>query len=130
MQDYMRRLATYIPTILIALLILYLSLLRETHLTLPAFIGADKLAHAAFYALLAGCFTLNRYQDKGTGWTCTWLVIAISTAYGGIIELLQEYFFPPRTGEWTDWAADLIGAMAGTLIVRQLWKYRKRNYTT
>ena len=126
----MRRLLTYTPTLFVALLILYLSLLRHPHLSMPVFAYSDKLAHAAFYILLAGCFTFNRFQDKGKGWTCTWLVIAVVTAYGGIIELLQEYCFSPRTGEWADWGADFLGACIGTLIARMIWNYRKRNSTT
>ncbi len=125
----LRRLGLYAPAIIVALAILYLSLLREVPYRIPAFSGYDKLAHALCYALLAALFTLGRYKDKAVGWTCTWLVIIIVSLYGGAIELLQQYCFPPRTGDWWDWAADIAGAGIGTLIIFLLWT-NKRPSTT
>jgi len=31
---------------------------------------------------------------------------------GGIIEIMQEAFFKPRSAEWLDWAADIAGVLA------------------
>ena len=43
-----------------------------------------------------------------------WLVaVAIPVVYGGVIELLQEQFFYPRTGELLDWLADGVGVCMG-----------------
>lgn len=32
--------------------------------------------------------------------------------YGGLIELVQHYYFPPRIGDWYDFLADLLGSLA------------------
>ena len=121
----MRRLPAYCPAILTALLILYLSLIREPRLTLPPFTGADKIAHCGMYLLLAGLFTFGRLANHAKGWTCTWLVILLCSLYGGGIELLQAYCFPPRTGDWADWLADAAGAVSGTYLMTRLWNYHK-----
>ena len=40
--------------------------------------------------------------------------------YGGLMELLQEYYFPPRTGDWEDWIADIVGVLIAFFICRKL----------
>jgi VanZ family protein len=46
-----------------------------------------------------------------------WIVgLAIPVVYGGLIEVLQELFFYPRTGEWSDWLADGVGVFIGAVI--------------
>ena len=40
----------------------------------------------------------------------------LSVAYGGIIELLQNYFFTFRSGEWLDFVADILGALVAAVI--------------
>jgi VanZ family protein len=43
-----------------------------------------------------------------------WLVIMIlPILYGGLIEVLKERFFYPRTGDWMDWVADVLGVVLG-----------------
>jgi transcriptional regulator with XRE-family HTH domain len=57
-----------------------------------------------------------------------WLVaVILPIAYGGIIEVLQEHFFYPRTGDWMDWLADCIGAWVGigTWYIGQKWHERR-----
>lgn len=34
---------------------------------------------------------------------------------GGIIELMQEYYFPPRSGNLLDWIANIAGVALGWL---------------
>jgi len=52
--------------------------------------------------------------------------IAIATVYGGVIELLQKYYFPPRTGEWLDWVADILGATIGSIIIFLFYKRNRK----
>ena len=40
------------------------------------------------------------------------LCFVFPIALGGIIEILQEMFFKPRSAEWLDWAADIAGVLA------------------
>jgi VanZ family protein len=112
----MKKILLYAPTWITALVILYLSLIRVPNNYIPTFNGFDKLAHSACYLVLALCFVLNLQKDNK--YNKMWLfIVGLSVSlYGGIIELLQEYFFPPRTGDWIDLAADIIGCIAGIII--------------
>jgi len=82
--------------------------------------GWDKVAHFAIYLLLA---VLGGWHARRTGrrlsvaWLLTWA--ALYATYGAIDELLQPYV--DRTASIADWAADLAGIAAGTLITA-LWR--------
>jgi len=47
-------------------------------------------------------------------------------AFGGIIEILQEMFFKPRSAEWLDWAADIAGVLAAWTVFLLARKARMR----
>ena len=47
----------------------------------------------------------------------SWVIVVLFSAiFGGFIEILQEQFFYPRTGDWMDWLADCIGVVVGGII--------------
>jgi len=51
------------------------------------------------------------------------IVIALPIFYGGVLELVQEYFFPPRTGDWFDFLADTAGVLLGYFLLKLIiWK--------
>lgn len=113
----MRKWLNYIPSIVVAGLILYLSLLRQLHVELPklAIPHVDKLVHCLMYCCFAAVLTsdLKRGNEiKNNKWIAL-VSILVPIVYGGIIEILQEQFFYPRTGEWLDWVADIIGTILG-----------------
>lgn len=128
----MKRILRYIPTILAAGVITYFSLLREPHfriippITIP---HIDKLVHLLMYMFLSAVFSFDLKRDKQTMTVILTLSVLVPTIYGGIIEILQERFFYPRTGEWLDWAADAIGALIGIYIYIVLTKYMYKNIT-
>ncbi|MBR1563941.1 MAG: VanZ family protein [Paludibacteraceae bacterium] len=111
----MKRILNYIPTILAAGLIMYLSLLREPHFQLPEISIAylDKWVHGLMYMVLGIVFTFDLRRDGVRLPTAALPAIVLPSLYGGLIEILQEYCFAPRTGEWLDWAADIAGVMVG-----------------
>ena len=113
----MKKLKAYIPTVLAAALILYLSLLREPHFAMPLngiVPYADKLMHALMYLILGAIVAHDTYRLTSAATLRIFIICLLSiTAYGGAIELLQEYCFPPRHGEWLDLLADAVGAAAG-----------------
>lgn len=111
----MKRVINYIPTVLVAGLIMYLSLMREPHFNIdmshiPHF---DKVVHGLMYLGLSLILSLDLKRDNLNIGLVALITIVLSSVYGGVIELLQEYYFPPRTGEWLDWAADIAGAVLG-----------------
>jgi len=116
----------YKESAVVALLILYASLLREPHIHLPQVAFADKWSHLLAYAVLGSVLTLNMIRDKvRKQWL--WLIGLLGPiVYGGVIEILQGTFFQPRTSDWLDWLADIIGTIVGTGIVMLIWQARKR----
>lgn len=96
--------------------ITYVSLLREVQVSLPPIEGIDKWAHGLMYMVLAVVLLWNS-QKAGVVQAAKWvLALAFPIIYGGLIEILQEQYFFPRTGDWMDWIADCIGTGMGVLI--------------
>lgn len=116
----------YKESVVVALLILYASLIREPHIQLPQVAFADKWSHLLAYAVLGSMLTLNMIRDKVSK-RGLWLIgLLVPIAYGGVIEILQGTFFQPRTADWLDWLADCIGTAIGTGLVIGIWQARKR----
>ena len=119
----MRVFRIYGMSIVRSLVILYLSILRSVpEIPEIQFLGADKLAHALMYFALSAvvCYELyrQRYDFSDRKMRLWGLIYPI--AYGGLIELLQEYCFPPRTGDWFDWLADAVGAVTAYFLAKKL----------
>ena len=124
----MRRILNYIPTVLAAGLIMYLSLLREPHLRFPEIeiAYADKWVHMVMYLILGALTVCDLSRDNVRPKLAAAIAIVLPSLYGGGIELLQEYFFPPRTGEWLDWAADIAGVVIGAGVALICCRCRRR----
>ena len=92
--------------------------------------GLDKVAHLLMYATFAFlCLWGYRKQFISNGITyqhkALLLAVAISIAYGGVTELMQEYLVPSRTGDWVDFAADAIGTLVGVGIFYFFYREKK-----
>ena len=93
-------------------------------------LGADKIIHLLMYAGFAFA-TLWGYRkpfQEGDGrYRCKacWITLAISIAYGGLTEIMQEALIPGRIGSVYDWLADIIGGVIGVTVFYFL--FRKRN---
>lgn len=111
-----RKALRYWTSILVVCAITYVSLLREVHVSLPPIEGIDKWAHGLMYMVLAVVLLWDS-QKAGVVQATKWvLALAFPIIYGGLIEILQEQYFFPRTGDWMDWIADCIGTGMGVLI--------------
>jgi VanZ family protein len=95
----------------------------------PRFEGMDKLTHFFLYLVLVLAITKDFYKqwvDFSSLKMKLWAVV-LPILYGGAIELLQQNFFPPRTAEWSDWIADVLGVLAGYFLAKSIYpKYIKR----
>ena len=109
---------------LVAAAILYLSLATGRGLTklppMPLFENADKLMHFMMYMGLSCVITFNQRMSGKALLLTAFTAIAISVAYGGVIELVQP-FFPPRTCDLLDFIADSAGAIVGFVITDIIW---------
>ena len=84
--------------------------LRGPQIDLPS---SDKLNHAFAYIVLMLYFGQLVGNDLRRR---LWVVVAL-IGYGALIECLQSVM-PPRSAEWADLAADLVGIAIGWLLLR------------
>lgn len=125
---HMRRALRYWECTVVAAIILYGSLIREPHFQLPPVEGADKWAHALMYLGLGATLMWDMLRDRQRGWKLWVTALAVPIVYGGVIEILQENFFYPRTGDWWDWLADIVGTVTGCVVaygINGWWRGRR-----
>lgn len=125
---HMRRALRYWECAVVADIILYGSLIREPHFQLPPVEGADKWAHVLMYLGLGATLMWDMLRDRQRGWKLWVTALAVPIVYGGVIEILQENFFYPRTGDWWDWLADIVGTVTGCVVaygINGWWRGRR-----
>ena len=126
--------STYWKSMLVVLIITVLSVYPfSSGLNIPHFKFQDKLIHTFMYVALAFFLWYDTYSacnPKSGGRLLLSIILLFPTIYGGFIEIIQDAFFPPRTAEWLDWAADIMGSAVGfilaSFILQKKWK--KTNY--
>lgn len=94
---------------------------RGAHL--PQLRGADKIAHAAAYLVLAGAWAHALYLRAARPRRAALVALALAAAYGGAMEGLQ-HFVPHRTPELWDAVANAAGAAVGAPLAA--WATRGR----
>ena len=113
----MRKYLDILLTFIIAT-VLTVAMLWPIHQPPPTPDGSDKVVHLIAFAALV--FPLSRTGRFGL------IPIFIATsAYGGIIEVIQPYF--GRSADMQDWIADIAGVALGMmlgLLYRRLRKLR------
>lgn len=129
-----RKALIYWRSFMVVCAITYVSLLREPSVVLPSITGVDKYVHGLMYLFLTWvllwdsmgtrCYLGANGKDKCPSWKLWLTVIIFPVIYGGFIEILQEKFFYPRTGDWIDWLADCAGVLIGV----GLWTMGKNWY--
>lgn len=112
-------------------LILYLSFAPPTDFNkLPPIhiVNLDKFVHLIMYSLLAVILIVDyrsRYSTKNKQFL--FKIFFFCVAFGGIIELMQEKWFYPRSAEWIDWLADILGALLGIFFMYIFKQIRLRS---
>lgn len=97
---------------------------------MPESIPWDKLVHFGMFFFLSAVSLVDYYRlCKGNPPFYRWIFwgFLLPVFYGGVIELLQKYFFSSRSAEWGDWFADLLGSLVATVIV--IIYFKKRRYS-
>lgn len=128
----MKRFLTWLPpyslTVVVSVLILYLTLvpkpLPDTDLEL--FPHADKVVHGIMFGALAGALALDRARRRGIDrLTPRFLAVCFvaSTVAGGAIELIQGGMAMGRGCDVWDFAADAAGALLAVLVVRSVARW-------
>ena len=108
------------PALVVAAVIAGLSLMENPQMSLLDKCG-DKFWHTMMYVGLAFVLMCGLILDKRRAWGYAVVAWAISTGYGGLMELLQEWCTVSRAGDWYDWYADMLGALAGVVAAYIGW---------
>lgn len=75
------------------------------------FPGFDKLVHCGFFFVFVTLYNYALIKQNGKLTLLSAVkVMVIAIVFGGLIELLQLYWFTWRSGEWNDLFADTVGA--------------------
>jgi VanZ family protein len=126
MIQYLRK---YPLSVLVILVIFYLSFFTPPKTDLDEVPNIDKLVHTCMYGGL--CFMiwleyLRSHRSLDRARLTLWAVLA-PIAMSGLIELLQAYATTTRSGDWLDFVANSLGALlaipVGLYVLRpMLWK--------
>lgn len=79
----------------------------------------DKIVHVALYVFLTIVLIFDfRSHNKFSKNSSMYIVqcILFPIILGGCIEIAQDKWFYPRTAEWVDWFADILGVSIGLVI--------------
>ena len=74
----------------------------------------DKYVHLIMYSVLAAILIVDYrsyYSTKNK--QLLFIIFFFCAIFGGVIELIQEKWFYPRSAEWIDWFADIVGSLLG-----------------
>jgi len=107
------------PPAIIAIIIFYLCCLIPTrdvpNIEFDFLVPTDKIVHFLMYFGLAGVASFNYIYDKRGKIIILKLIvfaILVPSIYGGLIEIIQDKYSPERSGDWYDFWADILGALA------------------
>ena len=116
-------------SVILILVIWYLSLFTPPKTELANVRFIDKWAHLLMYGSLAFVLWMEDWRvRKASPSMPRALALYIGpVAMSGLIELAQAYCTPDRSGDWLDLAANAIGALAGIVLSGMLTrKMRKK----
>lgn len=82
----------------------------------------DFFGHMAFYSLLALTLFYESWKVNVDVRSRKMVLVAVvlPILYGGLVELIQENFFPPRSAEWMDWFSDILGVLLAYLFALKM----------
>ena len=124
---FWRKALTYWRSLLVICIIAYGCLLRKPLYMLPPIENGDKWAHWLVFMVLTLVLLWDSKKAGLQSWRMWVLAMVFPIVYGGFIEILQELYFYPRTGDWVDWLYDTIGMLIGVTIwwIGQKWYERR-----
>ncbi len=81
----------------------------------------DKIAHFGYFFGGGGLLSAALFFKISPTWAKLTLIVTLSLSIIGIWDEFHQSFFENRTGnDPSDWAADTLGALCGTLVFRRL----------
>jgi VanZ family protein len=117
----------YLLSFIWTILVLYLCFVRKVPYQdkFPEIFGLDKIVHMALYAIWYVAICHESRHSNRLSTMQKWITIGVLIVVGGLIEIFQQNFFPPRTADFWDFVADIVGVVLGVVLYNQYLK-RKR----
>lgn len=123
-----------IAGILWAILIFILCVLPGSaipHYNWTDLLSIDKFIHAFIFIVLT--LLLIRGFNRQTRFSflkdhTLSIILLFSIAYGGLLELMQNYWLAERTGSWFDLIANATGSISGVIVNNYLKKKKKKYF--
>ncbi|NCP46425.1 MAG: VanZ family protein [Flavobacteriales bacterium] len=111
------RIRPFIPALIWLIIIIVLSGYPGKNLPKAPFDEFDKLVHLIIYAILS-FLSIMGFSKQSKSFLLSknlqyFSSILFSVFAGGLIELLQQYVFINRYGDWLDFIANSIGSVIG-----------------
>ena len=114
----------WLPAVLYAGMIFYLSAQSHPEEQLPSFVlkdVSDKVLHAVEYAGLAVlCYRAFRWAAGPSVARQAFVLAIVTASIYGVTDEVHQFFVPFRESSWLDWLADTAGATVGALSWRFL----------
>ena len=111
----------WVPPLLYMALIFAVSSLEQPPLPMPEFewLTIDKLYHFVEYAILGGLLAIAFVKAKPAvvPSKLIWLVATVLSILYGASDEWHQTFVPGRFATVADWVADVLGSIAGVLVV-------------
>jgi hypothetical protein len=120
MKSLFRYIKEYPFSIIIILIITYLSLAQPPKIGMFLFKGADKLVHFCMYGTLSGVFWIEfllKHRRRAVNYLYAVIGgVLYPLLFGGVLELCQRYIIRFRSGDWWDFLYNMGGVVLATLI--------------
>lgn len=116
----------FVPAVCVFVGILLLSTVFSAPFYLEGVSYLDKWEHAFAYFVLI-CSLQYGFYKSHTLTKKIWLALLVACAmYGIVLEWVQFTFFPDRYFEWLDAAANVVGALIGSVFFRLVIRVQKQ----
>lgn len=132
LNRFIIRLPSFIFTVIVVAAVLYLTLMPDPlpDNNIELFPGADKVVHGIMMFGVISCLAFDYLRKHPATHDAPGVILTIfliiTIAFGGAIELLQGWMDMGRGEDLFDFLADSVGALAGYIMARLLWKPASR----
>jgi VanZ family protein len=116
----------YTSGVVFGAIVLIISVLPVSAEETPSFLsfpGADKVVHSAIYFVFSGLLTWDYLRINSVIKKKHILLMGCLLTYSIIIEIIQHFITPYRSGEKLDVLANIVGILAGAFSVYLYKKY-------
>jgi VanZ family protein len=115
-----RRIRVFVPTLVWSAFLLVVSLTPSDDM--PRIDASDKLGHFIFYLVqtILTARAFYKWNSKNSVLQSYLIGALFALIFGGVLELIQEFQIPGRSGDWYDFGANVLGILAAYPFLRRM----------